>query len=131
MIQDIEVRKNIWVIHHDNGMKSYKQLKYSGDVFAVLNKNMTVSGIPLTPEILEKCGFEWDKSNSDQFKDAWCEGHNSRFDLWVKDNVFYMKSRYQEESINPRQHAMPHIKYLHQLQNLYYSLTGEELQISL
>lgn len=75
--------------------------------------------IPLTEEILLKCGFEKIENNwkvlsySNVFYFSWERLAGSAFSL---DN----------ESI-----YLPHIEYLHQLQNLYFALTGEELEINL
>jgi len=74
--------------------------------------------IPLTPEILEKCGFKklnnaWvpiDYSATDYLK--WS------FTIWDNKDGTY---RYNSAEF------IPELKYLHQLQNLYYALTGEEL----
>jgi hypothetical protein len=67
--------------------------------------------ITLTPELLEKSGFE--KEN-----DYWnLEG----FKIWHDGKGFY--------HINSE--LLVHIDYLHQLQNLFYSLTGTELEINL
>ena len=62
--------------------------------------------IPLSPEILEKAGFE----------KCSCGG-------WKQGELHLYKGfNYERKRI---------IKYLHQLQNLYFSLTGEELTINL
>jgi len=74
--------------------------------------------IPLTPEILVKCGFKklnnaWvpiDYSATDYLK--WS------FTIWDNKDGTY---RYNSAEF------IPELKYLHQLQNLYYALTGEEL----
>ncbi len=96
------------------------------------------SPIPLSPELLLKCGFDerkWDNGKSsgqeytksigdDGFKfsfewgfsaSAWC-------DFKIIGNGCYDETG--EKSINEI------CKYLHQLQNLYHSLTGEELTIT-
>lgn len=71
--------------------------------------------IPITADILLKCGFSFED------KDAlyWVKG---AFNL-EKDVVgkfwFEVYSHYNE------------LKYLHQLQNLYFALTNEELTINL
>jgi hypothetical protein len=78
--------------------------------------------IPLTPEILEKCGFQKDsidfilplKHGSLQSP---LSGEYVVFGLEVND-LFY--DAHESD-----------IKYLHQLQNLYFALTCEELQINL
>jgi len=76
-----------------------------------------INPIPLTPEILEKCGFEWSI-----YHQAWHK-QGFVFDLSERSvgGFFMHKSRLNSEII------CPEIQYLHQLQNLYFSLTGEEL----
>lgn len=70
------------------------------------------SPIPLTPEILEKCGLlEGNKFRSIEYFN-------------IRDENGY--SLYFDDS-----YLCVDIKYLHQLQNLYYSLCGEELEINL
>ena len=73
--------------------------------------------IPLTPEILEKCGFEWSI-----YHQAWHK-QGFVFDLSERSvgGFWIHKSRIHSEII------CPEIKHIHQLQNLYFSLTGEEL----
>ena len=69
--------------------------------------------IELTPEILEKCGFETPFIMKDSVKyldGVMIDLHNGK--ILLRDN------------------HMIEIKYLHQLQNLYYALTGKELDIS-
>jgi len=79
----------------------------------------TYRPIPITPEILEKCGFKNDVENDaadmifGEFRifaghhEWWFWGHESPIDIGMKINV--------------------RLDYLHQLQNLYFALTGEEL----
>jgi len=67
-----------------------------------------VDPIPLTPEILDRCGFKKTK-----FK--WRIDEGDAFYLYGS-NGFYAPF------------VMPEIKYLHQLQNIYYAMTGEELE---
>jgi len=64
--------------------------------------------IPLTEEILLKCGF---KKRND------CEGY------WLNGILFYKEIMSENQKTK--------IKYLHQLQNLYWCLVGEELEINL
>ena len=73
--------------------------------------------IPLTPEILEKCGFE---HTVERF---W---RNDPFEikmLTMNAVVYYRPKGYDV--------LISWCKSLHQLQNLYYSLTGDELKIEL
>lgn len=74
--------------------------------------------IKLTPEILEKAGFEkpahtyngdiFHLAEWDEFPGCWCVAMN-------KNNAILVLK----------------LKYLHQLQNLYFALTGEELTVNL
>jgi hypothetical protein len=71
---------------------------------------LSILGIPLTPEILVKAGFE-------NFEDGWY----SLFDFtW---NIYDKVLRWMGVQIKCHD--------LHQLQNLYFALTGEELNIQL
>lgn len=77
--------------------------------------------IPLTPEILEKCGFVKDRNGwhmpetqfslTEQFYPCWLDRM-----LWPQDI-----SDFKRQSL----------QYLHQLQNLFHALTGEELKIQI
>ncbi len=70
------------------------------------------TGVPLTPEILEKCGFE--KRITDNILFYF---HNCGYvDLYVDGGKFISY------------HFKFEIKPLHQLQNLYFALTGNELE---
>lgn len=75
--------------------------------------------IPLTPQILEKAGFE---------KIYKGKMHTS----FYKDKVFYYfwhETNRQYADISGNQYD--HINSVHQLQNLIFALTGEELNIKL
>lgn len=83
-----------------------------------INNNYTCSidsikPIPLTEELLLKCGF---KRDSD-LKNSLC-----KFGIWF--NVKNMEATYLSQKLIK-------INYLHQLQNLYWCLTGEELEINM
>jgi len=77
-----------------------------------------LSPIPLTPEILEKCGFE------------------KGYDVYSKDSfeIAYIINGFDEVGyvliINKEAESVI-FHYLHQLQNLYFALTGQELDTNL
>ena len=94
-----------------------------------VHKSM-IYGVPLTPEILEMCGFEnWGKfyEHSDTIVYVM---HNiidgsSNFEIQIDGvNKFY-------PCIDNEAYCWSEFKYLHQLQNLYFALTGYELEINL
>lgn len=76
-------------------------------------------GIPLTPEILEKCGF--DNDDNDFLKTI-----DERSSLHIN----LQKQRTLIESYDGII-KLNNIKHLHQLQNLHFALTEEELVINL
>lgn len=74
--------------------------------------------IPLTPEILEKAGFEYDGATT----------------LSRDDSPLYFKILAGKGSAFVEKLHQPfevHCEFVHQLQNLYFALTGEELTINL
>lgn len=90
-----------------------------------------IEPIPLTPEILEAAGF---KEYSGKHFDGWAhygeyKGNSPFEDGFVATLVIDDRNRPRteiQELIIGRQ-----LQYLHQLQNLYFALTGQELEIKL
>jgi hypothetical protein len=72
-----------------------------------------VQPIELTPEILEECGFVL-------FPWGWVSNVANKRSLRITTNFYFKR-----EGQSPLR-----IKYVHQLQNLYFSLTEEELVFS-
>lgn len=75
---------------------------------------------PLTPEILEKCGFNYKELNHNKI---WIKSLNVfgfSINLYVHDEKIFFSPFELNWEIE--------IKYLHQLQNLYFALTGTELE---
>jgi hypothetical protein len=106
MIQENELRIGNWVFMDNRRYHKWADVDYTcnPDDF---------SPIPLTPELLEKCGFE--------YSEGWYHRKISGLNLNILPNSDY---HIDGEQIAP-------LKSLHQLQNLYFSLTNEELQIQL
>lgn len=80
--------------------------------------------IPLTPEILEKCGFEKIES---QKQYGWYISIGNRELCWCYAD--YISLEFKVGQLDDFGDTIKDIncKYLHQLQNLYFALTGEEL----
>jgi len=87
------------------------------------------SGILLTPEILEKCGFK--KRRDEEY--LFSIDLDKHISIVVnKDNFFPMLLQDAEFSGGELNvYSCNLINYLHQLQNLYFALTGEELELKL
>jgi hypothetical protein len=78
-----------------------------------------IEHIPITEEILLKCGFE--KTNRIDFGELKECYANFSFALMIRHNSFFV------DWIG----GNTEVKYLHQLQNIFYVLTGEELKVEL
>ena len=96
-------------------------------------RNMFYTPIELTEEWLLKFGFEKVEYSDDQ------HGFGNEYNLKVNEDIFFnysddfslciyrsKESMENEIGIIPEWDA---IKHVHQLQNLYYSLTGKEIVI--
>lgn len=75
--------------------------------------------IPLTEEWLVKFGFEWSIFHQAYHKTGFLFDVNARY-----DGGYYLHGCRNSASI-----IMPEILFVHQLQNLYFALTGTELEI--
>lgn len=89
----------------------------SMDISDIENRYKERNPIPLTPEVLEKFGFnQWSEGN-------WKTRHELNINGWSEKFNYY-----QPYSILSTFCGSVLIKYLHQLQNLYFALTGTELE---
>jgi hypothetical protein len=75
--------------------------------------------IPLTPEILEKCGMQ--KLNNSWIID---DGSRDEHGAVISGNYTFSLFGY---NVSELYYGKFHVKHLHQLQNLYFFLTGKEL----
>ena len=121
-----ELRIGNWIESHEAG-----RTRVNGHLLAFLEtpKSLVtgfVDPILITEKILKKCGF---KKNTDS---NWGK-------LSISDNndYFIMMDISFKERIDDTYLVqfgsggiMPPCKYLHQLQNLYYALTGSELEVN-
>lgn len=78
--------------------------------------------IPLTEEILLKCGFK-DSGNDELLIYNELDYENQLALHFTKEGLSFVFEQYVESNIK--------YNYLHQLQNLYFALTGKELEINL
>jgi hypothetical protein len=79
-------------------------------------------GIPLTPEWLERCGIAYSKTFKCYSKDYELLFCNEGDQFWLCE---------QDAIKGGLQKIGKSFQYLHQLQNLYFALTGEELHIKM
>lgn len=116
-----ELRIGNWVEAEDSDV--YKQvsgiisdsLKFESNEGFYWLEELEVDPIPLTEEWLIKFGFE--KEDESEVLDHWFLGNfEINSDGWFVD--------YQANTIPCKE-----LKYVHSLQNLYFALTGQELEI--
>ena len=92
-----------------------------------------VEPIVLTDDLLLKCGLEPEINCNNYFEKKQKTGR-------LHKGIFFIAKRMQNMNDHTKSYAAwqydegnckPEIKYLHQLQNLYFSLCNEQLQITL
>lgn len=106
MINASELRIGNWINHDTLGVTKVAGITKDADFFA--------EPIPLTEEILQKCGFTGGYTLS-----------INHGEFWYDKNILSVSYGSQVEEGR----EVP-VKSLHQLQNLYFALTGEELNVS-
>lgn len=120
MIQANELRIGNWYDH--NG--SYRQVTPNTIEEVWEGERIYVNPIPLTPEILEKCGFEPTTDMPNEYFIRLSNGIDKLIVCNGKVTVVIFGSRILTSWYN-------HVNSLHQLQNLYFALTGKELNVQL
>jgi len=114
-----ELRIGNWVRwnYEESSEGNVYPVEYGYELDDIKNNLNIVKPIPLSEEWLIKFGFEWSIYHQAIHKDGF------DFDLtWTKEGyVMYTFKKMVEICRN--------IEYVHQLQNLYFALTGEELTI--
>lgn len=115
-----ELRLGNYVYDNLGGLLKIKGISTESDL-------RHIKPIPLTEEILLKCGFvkdeEYDEGGLIDF----------RYELNLLNKSISFTSNWNTEDcfyVNLTQCGVD-VFYLHQLQNLYFALTGEELTINL
>lgn len=94
------------------------QIKEGDDLSLPSSK---IEPVKLTLDVLAKCGFTINENVPD------------RIHLKIGDDMFLGKSHIYESVIlfvDNCQYGIS-VKYLHQLQNLYFSLTGRQLEVKI
>lgn len=95
------------------------EIQIDGKLNVLYSSLDLIKPIPITPETLEQAGFT--KGSKE------IEGQSISVDL--RDNNVSCSG--VDACTNGHAFFIENIKYLHQLQNIYFFLTGEELEINL
>jgi hypothetical protein len=134
MIMASELRIGNW---YSNGIGNYKLS--TSDFMDYLNEAQVNNGavenifpIPITSEVLRKTEFELDEDESKHRCWHYRLGYNDWdqdffLQLTPPDDEIDMCIIYSRDEPTSTCQIINFPKYLHQLQNLYYALTGKEL----
>jgi len=115
------------ILNHDEC--EWESIQAGSEGYIQLDNIVDIEPIPLTPEWLEKFGFTKQIGNGSLFfKDG--------FKYNIKANcvgiiVHCGKAGESQQHVCDSICNMISMPYVHQLQNLYFALTGEELAITL
>lgn len=112
-----ELRSGNWILINNEERPPYYYQITAHDIEEIEGCGEDAFAIDLTPDKLEKAGFV-------EGSDGYIYIGGFPFMLMFLSDILYM-------DIEGQLMPVPHCKYLHQLQNLYFALTGEELEISL
>jgi hypothetical protein len=120
MIKAYEVRVGNWVqcvgVYKNSVLRAGAVQVDAELIWLIDSKKILCIVIPLTPQILKKAGFDG----------KWLRAGGSELDY--KDDELGITG---PDSCTSGQTFYAPCKHLHQLQNLYFALTGEELSITL
>lgn len=137
-----ELRIGNWVYVYEDGHNTYTKIKgvvivgdrkidgYSSDfvyydfgssILTDCDGEELVTPIPLTPEILEKFGFVFEDNKSTRY--GWYKRLNKQIWIsWCRAEFIHLEDSDSNVLID-----IP-CSYVHQLQNISYDFTGEELE---
>jgi hypothetical protein len=96
---------------------------YDGEILDPSGENTFVSAIPLTEEWLLKFGFCKVKNSSSRY--SYRDGNWVFNNFWITEEFKPCIENYRDDCMNI---IGMKLHFVHQLQNLYFALTGKELE---
>lgn len=130
MINANELRIGNWITilrQYNQGGNYPYEIAHGHDIEEIEGNGEAVDPIPLTPEIFEKCGFVFNK-NSLSYR---VFSHKEEWILSAQQTMDKSCFKIGLPIDNRSDRYMTSLKSLHELQNLYFALTGKELEINL
>jgi hypothetical protein len=116
MIQELRIGNWVRLMLNHSDYNEFPIELADFNLIANESRNHLYQPIPLTLEILEKCGFVITRISAHPNNIWTLKFEEGIFELEQIKSFFLCSSQYEVE-----------VKYLHQLQNLYFALTNEEL----
>lgn len=133
MIKANELRIGNWLEWRNPNNENIEPIKIEvADIVTIENKNRGhyYSPIPLTPEILEKAGFKKQYTESNI---GITVEETRNMQQYGGTRTYFIGWSNSKIHVSPEMNCCGSTKLhsVHQLQNLYFALTGEELNIQL
>jgi hypothetical protein len=117
---EIRLGNLIYFPNGEVGKVNYETIRF----LTITNEPINHKPIPLTEEWLLKMGFDISSSSGYNIKNNGIE-----IDVWFNDDGLINDIQISSTSISGAYPNIKHFQYVHQLQNLYFALTNEELTI--
>ncbi len=118
---------------YDKNWEAFRPLGATDIYNMAIKGNDFCDAIDLTPEWLEKMGFVKEKSHDIEERDVWsiqvANNTSLYYDPLLVGKSWYLSLEWNNNHSQNEIWAAP--KHVHQVQNLFYSLAGEELTIKL
>jgi hypothetical protein len=92
-----------------------------------------INPIPLTPGLLEKCGFEkmLESADPDYGPIEWTKAYAVTYQILPEYFTLWPNEGGSNGDFLLDNYSSAPLRYLHQLQNLFYALMGTELEVKL
>ena len=122
-----ELRIGNWVEIKNQEVKTYAQVEGTGNLQHVAGQLWSIEElkpIPLTEKWLERFGFE--KVRFDD--NYWFEKQAGDFSL-ITNDIGKIAFNEKLDHVFISETIQPKIKTINQLQNIYFALTGEEIEL--
>lgn len=122
-----ELKKSNWVLQNTGVFKKMLQVSVK-DILHIDSGSMKAEPVELTPELLLKCGFESERYSFNNCVYKQIDNYGTYL-LGNKDGVIITKPFADCGDVFPNFDMGIEIKFLHHLQNVYYTLSGQELEV--
>lgn len=125
MIHETEIRIGNWVANIHTGNPYQLTINKMIGLLPHFRENILyVKPIQITEDVLLKCGFTKHEATHANYFNVWIDEKETTYLSIYSNENYWIGCEDTNEIV-----GLGKIKHLHQLQNLYFTLTGKELQI--